>query len=117
MWRTSCGTRTLSGVEAKLFARVLWSLLDEVMPDMLGECEYGVQCFDGLTPGEKASVLSVIGNCLLREDVPAVPLTAVFEGGIATVFQDLREDVSFELDNPENVVARAATSSQSSLMM
>ncbi len=97
MWRTSNGTRTLKGAEARLFAEALWSLLDAPMED----CEYGIQCFDSLTSGQKASVLSTIGNCLLREDVPAVPLTAVLEGGIATVFQFLRVMVELELDSPE----------------
>ena len=29
MWATSCGKRTLDGIEATLFAETLWDLIDE----------------------------------------------------------------------------------------
>jgi len=101
MWRTSCGERTLHGAEARLFAEALWSLLDEAHTDQLCDYDLDLPCFDNLTYGQKVSVLAAVGNGLLREDVPAVPLTAVLEGGIAEVFQHLMNSVIFEIDEPD----------------
>jgi hypothetical protein len=101
MWRTSSGERTLQGAEARLFAEALGSLLDEVYTDQLCDYDLGLPCFDNLTYGQKVSVLAVVGNGLLREEVPAVPLTAVLEGAIAAVFQQVVNCVIFEIDEPE----------------
>jgi len=101
MWHTSCGDRTLHGAEARLFAEALWSLLDEAHTDQPYDYDLGLACFDDLTYGQKVSVLAAVGNGLLREDVPVAPLTAVLEGGIAAVFQHLRDSVAFEIDEPE----------------
>ena len=100
MWHTSHGDRALHGAEARLFAETMLSLLDEAQSDHLYDYDL-VACFDNLTYGQKISVLTVIGNGLLREDVPAVPLVAVMEGGIAAVFQHLRNSVIFEIDEPD----------------
>ena len=100
MWRTSCGERTLHGAEARLFAETLLSLLDEAHTDQLYDYELGLPCFDNLAYGQKVSVLHTIGNGLLREDVPVVPLTAVLEGAIAAVFQHLRDSATFEIEEP-----------------
>ncbi len=101
MWRTSAGNRSLHGAEARLFAEAILSLLDEAQSDQLYDYDLGLRCFDTLTYGQKVSVLATIGNGLLREDVPVVPLTAVLEGGIAAVFQHLRNCVGFEIDDPD----------------
>jgi hypothetical protein len=101
MWHTSHGGRTLCGAEARLFAKALLSLLDEAHTDQLYDYDLDLPCFDNLTYGQKVSVLSIIGNGLLRDDVPVVPLTAVLEGGIAAVFQHLRNSVRVEIDMPE----------------
>jgi hypothetical protein len=98
MWRTSYGERTLRGAEARLFAEALLSLLDEAQSDQLYDYELGLRCFDSLSYGQKVCVLSTIGNGLFREDVPIVPLTAVLEGGVAAVFQHLRNCVTFEIE-------------------
>ena len=100
MWRTSCGERTLEGAEANVFAEALWSLLDEVSLSESDDCELGVSAFDGLTYGQKVSVLSIVGKGLLRKDVPPVDLTAVLEGGIAVVFEHLRNMITVEIDMP-----------------
>lgn len=101
MWRTPCGERTLHGVEARLFAEALLSLLDEAHTDQLYDYNLGLPCFDNLTYGQKVSVLAAVGNGLLREEVPVVPLTAVLEGRIAAVFQHLLNSVIFEIDEPD----------------
>ena len=101
MWRTSCGDRILHGAEARLFAEALLSLLDDVQMTPFDDYELGLSCFDNLTYGQKISVLAIVGNGLLRNDVPAVPLTAVLEGAIAAVFQHLRDCVAFETDESD----------------
>src|SRR5512136_1940533 len=100
MWRTSCGERTLHGAEARLFAATLLSLLGEAHTDQLYDYDLGLSCFDNLTYGQKVSVLSTVANGLLREDVLAVPLTAVVEGAIAAVFQHLMNSVDCEIGEP-----------------
>jgi len=101
MWHTSGGDRTLHGAEARLFAEALLSLLDEADTDQLDDYDLGLPCFDNLTYGQKVFVLAAVGNGLLREDIPMAPLTAVLEGGIAAVFQHLRNSVTIEMDDPE----------------
>jgi hypothetical protein len=101
MWRTQYGDRTLYGAEAVVFAEALSSLLDEVISGMSDDYETGIEVFDNLTFGQKISTLSIIGNGLLRKDLPPVRLTAVLEGAIAAVYQHIQEWITFEIDTPE----------------
>jgi hypothetical protein len=101
MWRTECGVRILKGAEARVFAEALSGLLDEAIQGTLDDYELGIRCFDDLTFGQKSSVLSTISNGLLREDVPPVELTAVVEGAIAAVFQHLKCEIIYDIDEPE----------------
>jgi hypothetical protein len=101
MWRTQYGDRTLAGAEAVLLAEALSSLLDEATSGTVDDCESGIEVFGNLTFGQQVSVLSIIGNGLLRKDIPPVRLTAVLEGAIAVVFEHLQESISFEIDTPE----------------
>jgi hypothetical protein len=101
MWRTECGERILQGAEAIVFAETLSSLLDEAIMGTLDDYELGIECFDGLTFGQRISTLATIGNGLLREDVPPIDLTAVVEGAIAAVFQHLKYQIIYEIDVPE----------------
>jgi len=91
MWRTAGGDRTLEKAEAVLFADALWNLLDEATPGEFDDYPLGTNVFDRLTYGQKISVLSLIGNGLLRAEVPSQELTAVAEGAIAAVFQHLKD--------------------------
>ena len=101
MWRTSCGERTLDGAEARVFAEALLCLLDEAFLDRLEDYPSGVNCFDDLTYGQKVAVLVTVGKGLLCRDTPVVELTAALEGGIAAIFEKLREIVMLEIDEPE----------------
>ena len=101
MWRTECGERTLEGAEARIFAETLSSLLDYAITDQFEDYESGVACFDDLTYGQKIAVLATVGNGLLRKDIRPVELTAVVEGAIAAVFQQLKDSIIFEIDMPE----------------
>lgn len=101
MWWTAYGERTLEGAEAILFAETLLNLVDEIRLSRFDDYYVGVKVFDGLTLGQKISVLSIIGNGLLRADIPCVELTEVVEGAIAAVFEHLINLIAAEIDEPE----------------
>ena len=101
MWWTSNGERILEGAEAKVFAEALWDLLDESNLNEFDDYHLGVKAFDQLTYGQKVSVLSIVGNGLLRKDVPRVELTAVLEGGLAAVLEHLKIMIIIEIDEPD----------------
>jgi hypothetical protein len=91
----------LKGAEARLFAETLLRLLDEAQTDHLADYSLGVWCFDDLTAGQKMGVLATVAKGLLKPDVPTVKLTAVLEGAIAAIFEELRNMVAFEVDEPD----------------
>ena len=102
MWRTECGDRTLEGAEAVLFAKALSSLFNEAMMGTLDYYKFYIESFDNLTFGQRISVLEIIGNGLLREDVPLVRLTAILDGAIAAVFKHIKNEIAYEIDEPES---------------
>jgi hypothetical protein len=97
MWHTSSGKRSLEGPEARVFAETLLKLLSELKA-VEGEYITGIDVFDRLTYGQKISVLSIVGKGLLKPDQPIRKLTAVVEGGIASVFEYLKTLVCIEID-------------------
>jgi len=102
MWWTEYGKCILEGAEAKVFVEALLDLLDESnLSKQFDDYNLGVDVFDNLTYGQKISVLAIIGNCLLRRDVPTVELTAVLEGAIAAVFKHLVNLITFDIDVPD----------------
>ena len=52
-------------------------LLDEAISGPLEDYEMGMQCFGGLTFGQRISVLRAIGNGMFRKDVLFMELRAV----------------------------------------
>jgi hypothetical protein len=102
MWRTQYGDRTLDGAEAVLFAETLSSLLDEGFSGTVDDYDIGIECFDNLTFGQRVSVLSIIGNGLLRKDVPLVCLTAILDCAIAAVFNHIENGIAYDIDEPES---------------
>jgi hypothetical protein len=98
--RTSCGGRTLKGAEARLFAETLLSLLDEEDSLQSADCPLGIECYDNLDYGQRVLVLATIADSLLREEVPAVAVTAVVEGTMAALFAHLRGLVEMGIDEP-----------------
>jgi len=124
VWWTAYGERALEGAEAILFAETLLNLVEEIKLSSFNNCYIGVQIFDELTIGQKISVLSTIGNGLLRTDVPCVKLTEVAEGAIASVFEHLINLIAVEIDEPafdsnwrvKVIDARRATEGQCALV-
>jgi len=101
MWRTQYGDRTLEEAEAVVFAESLSSLLDEVISGISDDYDSGIEVFDNLTFSQRMATLSIIGNGLLRKDIPPIRLTAVLEGAIAAVYQHIQEWITFEINTPE----------------
>ncbi|HUU15876.1 MAG TPA: hypothetical protein VMW72_01900 [Sedimentisphaerales bacterium] len=102
MWRTQIGDRILDGAEAILFAKALSSLLNEAIMGTLEDYKFYIESFDNLTFGQRISVLAIIGNGLLRKDVPLVRLTAILEGAIAAVFNHIENEIGYDIDTPES---------------
>ena len=97
MWRTSAGERVLKGAEAKVFAQSLLNLIEQI--EILNDSvEFGIRVFDELTYNQQLSILWLITNGLFREDVLCVELTALNEGAIATVFENLEQELCFEIE-------------------
>ena len=102
MWRTNHSDRILEGAEAILFAKALSSLLNEATMGTLEDYEFSIESFDNLTFGQRISVLTIIGNGLLRKDVPLVRLTAILDGAIAAVFKHIENEIAYDIDTPES---------------
>ena len=90
----------MEGAEARLFAEALWDFLCELEVEV-GDFDAGLKVFDCLAYGQKVSVLSAVGNGLLRSEVPIFELTAAVESAIAAIFEYLKELVIIEIDEPE----------------
>lgn len=117
MWQTTYGERTLEGAEAVLFAETLLNMLDGIKRSPFDSYYTGVEIFDRLTLGQKISVLSIVGNGLLRKDVPSIEIMEVVEGTIAAVFEHLINLIGVEIEESESgfgwrekvIAARMAT--------
>ena len=96
MWHTQRGDRVLRGTEAKVFAE---SLLELVESEPLEEADglTGISVFDSLSYPQKIAVLGQVANALFREDVPMPELTAVLEGAVGAVIQNLHGLVEEEI--------------------
>jgi len=96
MWHTERGDRVLEDTEAKVFAG---SLLDMIQAGLSDDSEFsaGIPVFDSLTYPQKIAVLHHVAHALFRQDVPMPELTAVLEGAVAAVFQNLQWLVEEEI--------------------
>ena len=98
MWHTSKGDRTLTGLEARVFAEGLLGLVDECCTWDIDDHCTDIRVYDQLTRGQKLFVLHTIAKGLLCAHVPPVPRTGALEGTIAAVFEFVQAQVSAELD-------------------
>ena len=101
MWRTSIGTRTLAGSEAELVRQLLGYVYYEinVTRQATGEpLPIGVSLFDRLEASQQLALLAEVGRALLRPNQPAPKLTALREGTVGALFEQLRSCVADEID-------------------
>lgn len=95
MYRTPDGIRVLQGAERQLFVESLGTLVDMVTVD---EFSTGIQVLDDLTPNQKIAIYHTVARALLVEDEPPPELTAVVEGAVASVYRQVLDMISLELD-------------------
>ena len=103
MWWTPEGQRVLTSAEGVLFREGLASLIDHIE---IGESvglvyEVGISVFDDLTHSQKLAMLAVVGSGLLDGDVPLPELTAVLEGAVAAVFNQVMICLKVEIEIPD----------------
>ena len=99
VWRTQLGERVLRGGEWELFREgisVLWDMVEDAPED--DPDETGVVAFDRLQRNQKLAMLALVGRALRDEKVPPPELTAVTEGTVAAVFQQILDGILFEID-------------------
>lgn len=108
MWNTQNGVRTLHGAEAALFREGLWSLWDDVELDFedpdLDRSGTGVELFDKLQPSQMLAMLADVGEALLTSTQPAPDLTAVNEACVGAVFEQIRANLHWEIDDTRGIV-------------
>jgi hypothetical protein len=100
MWRTSSGERVLQGAEGQLF-RASLAAVCHLVEDSFGDEELfssGVSVFDALQPGQKVAMLAIVGKALLDKTTPCPELTAVAEGTVAAIFEQIEQAVELEID-------------------
>lgn len=101
MWHTEYGDRVLKGAEAKVFAT---STLDLIRNELSDDSDFvaDIPVFDSLTYPQQIAVLHQIVHALFRPEVPMPDLTAVLEGAVAAVIQNvywlLEEEVEVAAD-------------------
>ncbi|MGA2496960.1 MAG: hypothetical protein ABSH20_04430 [Tepidisphaeraceae bacterium] len=105
MWHTPLGDRVLRGTEGKLFQGGLASLVDWLQ-ETDGDYCVGVRVFDTLSLHERLAVLELVGRALLLEELPCPELTAVVEGAVAAVYEQVLIDVELEIEPGREQVRR-----------
>jgi hypothetical protein len=96
MWHTHDGDRVLRGAEAKVFAESLLDLAQFGI-SVDGDSWTGITVFDSLAYHQKIAILHQVADALFRESVPMPELTAVLEGGVGAVIENLRMLVEEEV--------------------
>jgi len=88
MWHTATGDRVLKGAEAQIFATSAYIMVRREREGD-GTDRYGIPVFDALTSSQKIAMLHQVTRALLRPEVPMPELTAILEGTIAAVLQNV----------------------------
>lgn len=104
MWQTSIGTRTLAGSEAELVRQLLGYVYYQMSvtlqtPDE--PFESGVSLFDRLEIPQQMALLAEVGRALLQDSQPAPKLTALREGTVGVLYEQLRWCVDEEIDREQ----------------
>ena len=95
MYKTSNGVRTLAGAERELFAASV-AMLTDFLSDG-NDYDAGIAVFDALQRNQKIAVLHGVFKALVLENVRAPRLTAIIEGTVAVVFENINDQVETEL--------------------
>jgi hypothetical protein len=95
VYKTPDGIRVLQGAERQLFVESLGTLVDMLTLD---EFSTDIQVLDDLTRNQRIATYHAVARALLFEDEPPPVLTAVIEGAVASVFRQVRDMISLEVD-------------------
>ena len=98
MYRTPDGIRVLQGAERRLFVESLGMIVDMLTLD---EFSTEIQVLEDLTPNQRITTYHAVARALLVEDEPPPALTAVIEGAVASVYRQIRDMISLELNVAE----------------
>jgi hypothetical protein len=102
MWHTQEGDRVLTGDEGKLFLASLRFMVDILEDDDLEDAwAFRVEVFDRLTVGQKLTMLRDVARALLDPTEPMPELSAVNEGTVAAVYQNLLDNTLMEVDEDD----------------
>jgi len=107
MWHTATGDRVLKGAEAQIFATSAYIMVRREREGD-GTDRYGIPVFDALTSSQKNTMLHQVTQALLRPEVSMPELTAILEGTIAAVLQNVYLLLEFEVSaNPDSTIFRS----------
>jgi hypothetical protein len=95
MYNTPDGIRVLQGAERRLFVESLGMLVDMLTLD---EFSTDIQVLEDLTRSQRIATYHAAARALLAEDEPPPALTAAIEGAVASVYRQVRDMISLELD-------------------
>jgi hypothetical protein len=88
----------LQGAERRLIVESLGMIVDMLTLD---EFPTDIQVLEDLTRNQRIATYHAAARALLVEDEPPPTLTAVIEGGVASVYRQVRDMISMELDAAE----------------
>jgi hypothetical protein len=98
MYNTPDGIRVLQGSERRLIVESLGMIVDMLTLD---EFPTDIQVLEDLTRNQRIATYHAAARALLVEDEPPPTLTAVIEGAVASVYRQVRDMISMELDAAE----------------
>ena len=105
MWRTSEGDRTLEGPEAALVAAAVTGMVEQIREESSAygdQWAYGVALFDELTWTQRLAILDQVATHLLTPTPKTLELTAVAEATVGALFQHVRVELDWEIDDFPN---------------
>jgi hypothetical protein len=99
MYDTSSGLRVLQRAERQLFVAALGTLVDMLASD---EFDTGVQVIGDLTRNQQIATYHAMARALLDPKEMPPPLTAILEGAVASVYQQIQNMIAWELDDADD---------------
>ena len=77
------------------------TMLDEEADGLADHWQFGVPVFDRLSWQQQYAILADVGEALLREDVSPPELSAVNEGTIGAILENVGQCVEYEIDSDD----------------
>jgi hypothetical protein len=98
VYHTPGGNRILLGAERTFFTHTLAMIIDLLADD---DAEFGIAAFDQLQRNQKLYALYKAARGLLHPDEPIPKLSAYVESSVAVVYEQAKERVFQEIDDPD----------------